>query len=163
MNETHKELEGSRRTIILFVAAAYGFLLVDTLFEHHAGLVSISYQKWIPIIFSPLGLAVAVAAGLSGRRVAIQAFQGLLLASAFVGLLGTYFHFRPFLENISLLAVHQVPPKLAPLLFVGVGMLGLLATYKVQAPSRRDKHTTETPIFRRDLKARLTEATLDRD
>lgn len=126
----------------LSISGGFLFLLFETRFEHRAVLTG-DWQPWIPIIMSGamvllLPLAGVFCAG-GGKRM-LTIVYSLTVA---LGVLGVYFHseghfFERLAELVKVWLVNVEdgakiasphPPLLAPLAFVGLGLLGLFSIF----------------------------------
>ena len=131
-------LTQARRVLILFAASSYIFFLTDIYLGHFLW-IQLFVKKFtlsfalIPVFFAPIGLVVSLMAAYKPTPRAVLAFQGVMLVSLLVGLLGTYFHLAPRLvSGTDLFAVRTWlgdPPLLAPAAFALPGIIGLVATF----------------------------------
>ena len=133
------------RLIVLILLGGLAMLLIDIRWEHRVELGR-QWETWIPLVYIGLML-VAGAIGLYrwegwGRRVLQVGFAAAII----VGALGLWFHsgvhivgnvLRVFtawtipLGTNGGVRVSSEPPVLAPLAFVGLGLLGLLACSRI--------------------------------
>jgi len=129
----------SRDQVMLLIAAVNEiFLGIDIYFAHMVS-GTIVPREWIPIIFGPLaGLALLGAGLLATRRRPLATILAnlVLIASAGVGVLGSYFHLvraalpsAPAGARLSIDLLVWAPPFLAPLAFGGVALLGISAAW----------------------------------
>jgi hypothetical protein len=112
---------------------------VDTYLAHSIS-GTIRAGEWIPIIFGPVAGVLLLIAGLVAlrQRQAANLIASLVfLASAAVGLLGSYYHlYRAILtsapagQQFTALVLIYAPPLLGPLTFVLVGILGISAAWQ---------------------------------
>jgi hypothetical protein len=128
------------KLMVAGLLGAFSLLLVEIRFEHRAALGE-TWHSWIPLIYSASMLALG-AAGLSrwdrgGRQVLQVGFAVAFL----VGLLGLWFHSdgHPVSGVLQVLGAWLLrpgadggiklgaPPVMAPLAFVGLGSMGILA------------------------------------
>jgi hypothetical protein len=89
-------------------------------------------SQWWPVLLAP-ALAIACAAGVRERRVAVTVVPALSAAAAIVAGIGFFFHVRGVLRRPGGAAhlaynIMYGPPIFAPLLFGAAGGLGLLAS-----------------------------------
>ncbi|MBN1311466.1 MAG: hypothetical protein JXB30_08610 [Anaerolineae bacterium] len=129
--------------MLLMMAINEIFLGVDT-YLAHAISGTIRPYEWIPIIFGPIAGALLLLAGLIAlkrRPLATSLATLVFLASAAVGLLGTYFHlirailpFAPAAQKASLSMIVWAPPILCPLTFALIGWLGISAAWVEEPP-----------------------------
>jgi hypothetical protein len=132
------------RLVVLLLLGGLVILLIDIRWEHRVELGR-QWETWIPIVYIGLML-VAGAVGLYrwagwGPKVLQVGFALAIV----VGLLGVWFHGgkAPFDNLMMILTAWKIPPgtnggvrvsseppMIAPLSFVGVGLLGLLACAK---------------------------------
>jgi hypothetical protein len=126
--------------IVVKLLGGFSLLLVEIRFEHREALGQ-AWQSWIPLLYSGamllLGLAAMARWNSGGRRVLMAGFAAAVL----VGLLGLWFHSEGHpvsrvLQVLGTWALHPgdgggikvgAAPVLAPLAFVGLGWLGVLA------------------------------------
>jgi hypothetical protein len=129
--------------MLLMMAINEVFLGVDTYLAHSISGTIRPYE-WIPIIFGPAAGVLLLLAGwiaLKRRPLATAIAMPVFLASAIVGLLGTYFHFvrailpyAPAGEQASVNMIVWAPPFLGPLTFALVGLLGISAAWIEDPP-----------------------------
>jgi hypothetical protein len=128
------------KLIVIGLLGALSLLLVEIRFEHREALGE-AWQSWIPLLYCGAMLALGVAAltrwHRGGRQVLLVGFAAAFL----IGLLGLWFHSEghPVSGVFQVLAAwalrpgdaggikRGVPPVLAPLAFVGLGSMGVLA------------------------------------
>lgn len=128
------------RIIVLALLGGLASLLLDIRWEHRVELGR-QWQTWIPLVYIGLMLIAGVV-GLCrwnswGRRVLLVGFTVCLI----VGALGVWFHsqgdpvgnFRRVLTAWAVplgtnggVKIGSAPPEMAPLAFVGLGLMGLL-------------------------------------
>jgi len=128
------------KLMVVGLLGALSLLLVEIRFEHRAVLGE-AWQSWIPLFYSG-GMVALGAGGLArwhrgGRQVLRVGFAAAFL----IGLLGLWFHSdgHPLSGVLQVLAAWTLrpganggiklgaPPVLAPLAFVGLGSMGVLA------------------------------------
>jgi hypothetical protein len=129
------------RIIVLLLLGGLASLMIDIRWEHRVELGR-QWQTWIPLVYIGLMLIAGVV-GLYkwnswGRRVLQIGFSVALI----VGALGVWFHskgdpvgnFRRVLTAWVVpvgtnggVKIGSTPPELAPLAFMGLGVIGLLA------------------------------------
>jgi hypothetical protein len=128
------------KLIVIGLLGALFLLLVEIRFEHREALAE-AWQSWIPLVYCGAMLALGAAAltrwQRGGRQVLLVGFAAAFL----IGLLGLWFHSEghPIAGVFRVLAAWAlrpgdaggikigVPPVLAPLAFVGLGSMGVLA------------------------------------
>jgi hypothetical protein len=128
------------RIIVLLLLGGLASLMLDIRWEHRVELAR-QWETWIPLIYVGLMLIAGII-GLYkwnswGRRVLQVGFSLALI----VGTLGAWFHggndhvgsvvrvltaWRVPLGTNGGVKVGSTPPELAPLAFVGLGLIGLL-------------------------------------
>jgi hypothetical protein len=128
------------RIIVLLLLGGLASLMIDIRWEHRVELAR-QWETWIPLVYIGLML-VAGLVGLYkwnswGRRILQVGF----FVSMVVGVLGTWFHsqkdpvnnFRRVLTAWTVplgtnggIKTGSTPPEMAPLAFVGLGLIGLL-------------------------------------
>jgi hypothetical protein len=104
---------------------------VEALYSHYKGGFRYRSQWW-PVALAPL-LALACAAGVGQRRLAVTVVPVLSAAALAVAGIGFFYHVRGVLRRPGgakyiLYNVMYGPPVFAPLLFGAAGGLGLLAS-----------------------------------
>ena len=112
-----------------FAVANIGFLGVDIYFAHSANEFAVR-TEWAPIVFSAIAAPLLVPRLVVPRlRPAMRPLTIVLaLASIAVGIAGMLFHLRSaFFESRTLHALVYSAPFVAPLAYVGVGLLVLLS------------------------------------
>jgi hypothetical protein len=145
------------RIIVFLVAGGFGFLFIETLMEH-TGILEAHPQVYIPIIFSAIGFALAVATAVIWKEPLIKILHVYLFASLLVSFGGLYFHNEDRLEgeeprsgelsagvnaetryrqkngeaelHIKPRGRKKLPPMLAPLAFAGLTTMGLVGTLR---------------------------------
>jgi len=128
------------KLIVIGLLGALSLLLLEIRFEHREALGE-AWQSWIPLLYSGAMLALGAAAltrwHRGGRQVLLVGFAAAFL----IGLLGLWFHSdgHPISGVFQVLAAWALrpgdtggikmgaPPVLAPLAFVGLGSMGVLA------------------------------------
>jgi hypothetical protein len=129
------------RIIVLALLGGLASLMIDIRWEHRVELGR-QWETWIPLVYIGLMLIIGVV-GLYrwnswGRRVLQVGFSLCLI----VGVLGVWFHskgdpvgnFRRVLTAWTVplgtnggVKTGSAPPEMAPMAFVGLGLIGLLA------------------------------------
>jgi len=128
------------KLMVVGLLGALSLLLVEIRFEHREALGE-AWPSWIPLIYTG-GMLALGAAGLArwdrgGRKVLLAGFAVAFL----VGLLGLWFHSdgHPVSGVLQVFGAwllrpgasggikQGAPPVLAPLAFVGLGSMGVLA------------------------------------
>ena len=132
------------RIIVLLLLGGLAGLLIDIRWEHRVELGR-QWETWIPLVYIGLMLIIGVV-GLYrwnswGRRILQVGFS----LSLIVGALGVWFHskgdpvgnFRRVLTAWMVpvgtnggVKIGSTPPEMAPMAFVGLGLIGLLACSK---------------------------------
>ena len=146
------------KIMVLLLLGGLASLMLDIRWEHRVELGR-QWETWIPLVYAGLMLIAGVV-GLYkwnswGRRVLQVGFSlGLI-----VGALGVWFHggkdlvgsvlrvltaWRVPLGTNGGVKVGSTPPELAPLAFVGLGLIGLLVCSKRFQSDPRTS-TTEQP------------------
>jgi hypothetical protein len=128
------------KLMVMSLLGALALLLVEIRFEHREALGE-AWQSWIPLFYSGGMLALGAAAlarwHRGGRQALLVGFAGAFL----IGLLGLWFHSKghPVSGLLQVLAAWTLrpgdnggikmgaPPVLAPLSFVGLGSMGVIA------------------------------------
>ena len=128
------------RILVLALLGGFASLMIDIRWEHRVELAR-QWETWIPLVYIGLMLIAGVV-GLYqwngwGRRVLQVGFSLCLI----VGVLGVWFHskgdpignFRLVLTGWTVplgsnggIKIGSAPPEMAPLAFVGLGLIGLL-------------------------------------
>ncbi len=128
------------KLIVIGLLGALSLLLVEIRFEHREALGE-AWQSWIPLLYCGAMLVLGAVAltrwHRGGRLVLLVGFAAAFL----IGLLGVWFHSEghPISGVIQVLAAWALrpgdaggikvgaPPVLAPMAFVGLGSMGVLA------------------------------------
>lgn len=105
--------------------------------------------QWTPLVLIPLALAAQAWLVLSGSRIALRGWQGVMLLLIVSGFVGLGFHWNAKMEfkqesNPSLTGLRlfweslhsESPPPLAPGMLVQTGLLGLTVAYRHPAASK---------------------------
>jgi hypothetical protein len=143
------------RIIVLLLLGGLASLMIDIRWEHRVELAH-QWETWIPLVYIGLMLIAGVV-GLYrwnrwGRRILQVGFSLALI----VGVLGTWFHskgdpvgtFRRVLTAWVVplgadggIKTDSTPPEMAPLAFVGLGLIGLLvcSTHFQCAPAMAER------------------------
>jgi hypothetical protein len=108
-------------------------------------LVEHTEDTWqvVPLVLLGLGIFALAWNALARRRAAVRTLQVVMVLVVLSGLVGLYQHYRanaefelemyPSLGGLALFwkAIHGTsPPSLAPATMIGLGLLGLLSTYR---------------------------------
>ena len=128
------------RIIVLLLLGGLASLMIDIRWEHRVELGR-QWQTWIPLVYIGLMLIAGVVGVYEwnswGRRVLQIGFSAALI----VGALGVWFHskgdlvgnFRRVLTAWAVpvgtnggVKIGSTPPELAPMAFMGLGLIGLL-------------------------------------
>jgi hypothetical protein len=146
------------RIMVLLLLGGLAGLLIDIRWEHRVELAR-QWETWIPLVYIGLMLIAGVIGFYQwngwGRWVLQVGFSLCLI----VGALGTWFHskgdpvgnfrrvmtawFVPIGTNGGV-KTGSTPPEMAPLAFVGLGLIGLLCCSKrFQCNSSRSTSKTE--------------------
>jgi hypothetical protein len=152
------------KLMVVGLLGALSLLLVEIRFEHRETLGE-AWQSWIPLVYSGAMLALGVAAltrwHRGGRQVLLLGFGVAFL----IGILGVWFHSEghPISRVLQVLAAWALrpgenggikpgaPPVLAPLAFVGLGSMGVLAcswrfpSEQAVQPERSQAQSRATP------------------
>lgn len=115
------------RAVRVFVAANIGFLGVDIVIAHVANDFA-RRMEWAPVIFSAVATPLLLPGAFGSARPVLRHVERLVAFGAIVvGVLGMIFHLESgFFENQTLRDLVYSAPFVAPLSYVGVGLLGLL-------------------------------------
>jgi hypothetical protein len=115
------------RAVRVFVAANIAFLGLDIYIAHLANEFA-HRTEWAPVVFSAVATPLLVPGALgSTRRVVRHVDRFLGVAAIVVGVLGMVFHLQSgFFERETLHDLVYAAPFVAPLSYVGVGLLLLL-------------------------------------
>ncbi len=126
---------------VITIAGGFFMLMIEIRFQHRAALIG-DWRPWMPIIFCNAMIFLSPIAGIFWRKGGKVALRILYTLTIMLGVIGMYFHSGGHLiERIAEVTsvwsislqngaaiVSQHPPVLAPLAFVGLGFLGLLAS-----------------------------------
>lgn len=152
MDTTNKQSLASvslNRLIAFLVAGGFLFLFVETRIEHHDVLTE-EFIAYVPILFSIIGFVLALFAAFQWQEKWIRVLHVYMFLALVTGLGGIFFHNqdRIFGEEKTTATAQQIeaeeveeagepeeeeesePPLLAPLAFTGLGIVGLLGTYR---------------------------------
>ena len=140
------------KLMVISLLGALSLLLVEIRFEHREALGE-AWQSWIPLLYCGAMVALGVAAltrwHRGGRQVLLVGFSAAFL----IGILGLWFHseghpvagvLRVFTAWVLRLGDSGgikagAPPVLAPLAFVGLGSMGVLACSWPFPPEQESK------------------------
>lgn len=124
------------RLLVLTAAAGFAFLLADTIIEHLDSFKD-EIMSFIPPVFSLIGLIVGLVTVYKWKPKLIRFMHILFFVSFVVAAAGLYFHIMEEEDDVNLTPEEQIheanekeKPLLAPLAFAGVGVVGLLGTYR---------------------------------
>ena len=108
-----------RRAMLgLVVLGTIGLGVELIVLEHYA-----DSNQLIPLVVSGLGLLAAIWTALAPGLAAVRVWQFAMLLFVGTGITGVTMHFDVVSETVD-------PPLLAPGLFIHLGLLGLLYTYR---------------------------------
>lgn len=125
------------------MSGGFLMLLLEIRFQHRAALID-DWRPWMPIIFCNSMIFVIPVAGIfwkkGGKQVSIAAY----CLTMGLGMTGVYFHSEghPIERLMDVMRVWVIPPELgaqiishhppvlAPLAFVGLGLIGLLFCFE---------------------------------
>lgn len=112
-----------------FAVANIGFLGIDIVFAHAANAFAVP-AEWVPVLFSAVATPL-LAIGAAGERLRTR-LRPLTIAigcaAIAVGVAGMLFHLKSaFFEDQTLHSLVYSAPFVAPLAYVGVGLLILLS------------------------------------
>lgn len=108
-------------------------------------LVEHTEKVWqlVPLVLLGSSVVVLAWSALQRQRAAVRTLQGVMVLFVLSGFVGLYQHYRanaefelemyPSLGGLALFwkAIHGTsPPSLAPATMIGLGLLGLLSTYR---------------------------------
>jgi hypothetical protein len=111
-----------------FVLANLGFLGLDIWIAHQANAFE-RREEWVPVVFSAIAPLVLLPLFVNARQGVKRGALGLVIGglAVAVGLLGMLFHLQSgFFEQQTLRGLVYAAPFVAPLSYVGVGLLLLL-------------------------------------
>lgn len=116
-----------RRAVQMFVAANIGFLGIDIVIAHLANDFA-RRVEWAPIVFSALATPLLLPGALGSTRPVFRHVDRLVAIGAIlVGVIGMVLHLESgFFEKQTLHDLVYSAPFVAPLSYVGVGLLLLL-------------------------------------
>jgi hypothetical protein len=132
------------RIIVLILLGGLATLLMDIRWEHRVELGR-QWETWIPLVYIGLMLVVGIISLYRWEGSWPKILQVGFALGVIVGLLGVWFHggkdpvgnlLRVFtawtipLGTNGGVKVSSEPPVIAPLAFVGLGLLGILACSK---------------------------------
>ncbi len=116
-----------RRAVQLFVAANIAFLGIDIAIAHLANDFA-RRVEWAPIVFSAIATPLLLPGAFGGTRALYRHLDRLVaVCSILVGVIGMVLHLESgFFEKQTLHDLVYSAPFVAPLSYVGVGLLLLL-------------------------------------
>jgi uncharacterized membrane protein len=125
------------RVLILLLAGAFVGLMMDIRVEH----VEVVHDRtiaWLPIIYSAFMAVACLVAFVFWNKTTRVIMSPLFLLALAVGGMGFYYHNHGNLIEVVKTSVNawtdpgmehpDGPPQVAPLAFVGLGMMGILAS-----------------------------------
>ncbi len=127
-----------KRWLLGFLGLGFWGLAADVFLEHYFTIHSMRPPQWIPVVFGPLAGVIALVTAWRFDALTLRLFGLAAWLSIATGGLGLYYHgtavtrnldsLRDLLNSQTLFAVlPHAPPLGAPMAFVGMGVLGLLA------------------------------------
>ena len=135
--QSNAELSGGfslARLIVLLLAGAFVLLMLDIREEHLEPIKHGYLFPWIPIVYSGIMFIACLVTFLRWRKPLRRMLMALFVLGIGVGLLGFWFHTHGHPLHAIQFAVqawrsiplphHGQPPTLAPLSFVGLGLIG---------------------------------------
>jgi len=124
------------RLLVLTASAGFAFLLADTIIEHFNTFTQ-ETMSFIPPIFSLIGFITGVITVLNWKPELVRFMHIIFFAAFIIAAAGLYFHIVEEMSEVNLTTEEQLheanekeKPLLAPLAFAGVGVMGLLGTYR---------------------------------
>jgi hypothetical protein len=125
------------RFLIMVLCFGFLFLTFDSFLEHYFTQKEIRTYQWIPIVFGAVAFPLSLAAVVRLNPVTSRILGAVCLVSILVGAWGFYFHVAaiwqmidfPFEWSFLFNALRYGPPMLAPLSFLGLGILGLVGAF----------------------------------
>ncbi len=139
-NSGHGESGGGfslARCIVLLLAGAFLLLMLDIREEHLEPIKHGFVFPWIPIVYSGIMLICCLVTFIRWHRPIRHLLMAMFVLGIGVGLLGFWFHTHGHpLQAITFamqawrsipLPHHGQPPTLAPLSFVGLGLIGAIS------------------------------------
>ncbi|MCC6546384.1 hypothetical protein IT570_04370 [Candidatus Sumerlaeota bacterium] len=127
------------RILTTILVGAYLMLMLDIRFEHRRHMED--PQPWIPIVYSMFMVLVGgTCLALWKKNWARYVLAGIFVGSMVVGLLGVWFHIdEGLMQDVKQLfsvwesnqnpGIGLRPPLLAPLSFVGLGIVGVILSW----------------------------------
>lgn len=128
---------------IAAMAGGFLLLLLEIRFQHRAALID-DWRPWIPIVFCNIMIYLIPIAGLFWQKGGKQILACSYFLTIAMGAAGVYFHSEGHLiwrvmeltrvwlipPNQGAEIVAHYPPVLAPLSFMGLGLIGLLFCFE---------------------------------
>jgi hypothetical protein len=122
-----------RRRLRLLVGVFTGLLWIDNFTEHYRGAFKVKLM-WVPILINPIVTGVGIVSAFRDQALWRRCFLWLSMLQAIIALVGFGYHQRGILQRAGtgwrmyVFNAWYGPPALAPLQYLGFGVLGLLAT-----------------------------------
>jgi glucan phosphoethanolaminetransferase (alkaline phosphatase superfamily) len=123
------------RLLVFVVVLSFAFLMIDSFLEHKSVLTK-EFMSFIPIVFSFIGLIIALIAALVWKERWIRLLHVFLMTGFLIAVAGVYFHVIEDDDEEKVVTTEsrepaqeeKEKPPLAPLAFGGVALIGLLGT-----------------------------------
>jgi hypothetical protein len=133
------------RLIVLLLLGGLLMLMIDIRWEHRVELGR-QWETWIPLVYIGLMLMVGILSLYRWERWSQKVLMVGFALGIVGGLLGIWFHGMadpvgnfvrvfaawriPLGTNGGIKVSNSGPPMIAPMAFIGIGLMGLLACYK---------------------------------
>jgi hypothetical protein len=138
-----------RQAALIILLMGYLLLSSEIRYEHRAVLAE-RWQAWIPVAYSLMMATVGMLCAVTWTRIAQALLMCGFAAGILVGAAGVWFHTDGHLAQAAsrwltsilsapgqVLSLESTPPMMAPLAFMGLGLLGLLLCLERMAADRQ--------------------------
>ncbi len=119
------------RVALLFSGLAFFMMWVQVSLLHWGGAFH-KWQMWFPVLYSPFLGIVGLGLTVTLTREAVNAGFILFAIGLFIGVVGTYNHFRAigrYVLGYTLRNFIVGPPPILPMMYAAMSAFGMLALY----------------------------------
>ncbi|WP_407309480.1 hypothetical protein [Desulfosporosinus sp. SB140] len=147
LTDKHLRIPLDKTCLILsYLFLNYAIVFVDVVIAHSENSFFPVYE-WIPVIYSPLAALAALLLLIAPRSGLIKlTYLVMMLAGVIIGILGFGFHLQASSagNTVSYAGLISSNPVLAPLAFVALGLIGIVAGMDDRPTFRKYGFTNKT-------------------